>query len=194
MQVTEKSVNLVEPSGLLEVGSWRPSPSSLTLQHGATAGRLIAVVCETTMFLLEVEMPDNRTISEATRRVVAELRRVDLGSPVSALEMRSLEDTQGGAGERRRVISVPRACIDSRCHMHGGALVDGGGRGRGGGERVAEPRRHHPHLLSFRVLVPDVCARAELLLLCDLAAKVIYLGCSVSDNSRLPSSAPTVFS
>lgn len=94
IQVTDTSVKILEPQGLLQIGCWHQPELLLKAQFGATAGRLIAVVCKSTMILLEVEAP---TSSEA-ERAVRELHRVELDDPVSALAMRTIGDAQTWAG------------------------------------------------------------------------------------------------
>eukprot|EP00752_Nemacystus_decipiens_P002970 g2759.t1 len=117
VQVTEDAVNVVRQaaSGSFELAaSWRPTPlpsrssPSFKVQHAGTAGTVVAVVCESTMFLIDVwEVATNqattgRTGSEkpaspaASAAVQAkEVLRVELdGGPVSTLGMRLL----GGRG------------------------------------------------------------------------------------------------
>lgn len=118
VQVTEEAVNVVRQaaSGSFELAaSWRPPPlpprsssSSFKVQHAGTAGTIVAVVFENTMFLIEVrEVAANQATrartggenpaSPATSAAVQakEVLRAELdGGPVSALAIRLL----GGDG------------------------------------------------------------------------------------------------
>lgn len=124
MQVTDQAVNIVRraASSVFELAAyWRPPPllspssTSFKLQHAGTAGTIVAVVCESTMFLIEVrEATANQETGErtggksspkpATGAAVqaTEVLRAELdGGPVSALGMRLLGsngDAQKGAG------------------------------------------------------------------------------------------------
>lgn len=110
VQVTEDSVHLVEPAGLLPACSWHPSSSSFKAQHAATAGVVIAVASESTMVLLALEAPTTRQAtcgagktSKANRAALNEVYRLRIDDgPVSALGMRSLgntaKDEEGGGG------------------------------------------------------------------------------------------------
>lgn len=117
MQVTEEAVNVVRQaaSGSFELAaSWRPPPppsrssSSFKVHHAGTAGTVVAVVLESTMFLVEVRevaatqasrgrMGGENPVGPATSAAVQanEVLRAELdGGPVSALAMRLL----GGNG------------------------------------------------------------------------------------------------
>jgi len=123
VQVTEKAVHIVQPAsgpGMFQlVATWRPTPapsrpslSSFKVQHAGAAGNTVAVVCESTMILIQVQerAPTARTEtcgvtldSRTTRAAVEamdEVQRVELsGGPVSALGMRlfgSEADAQNG--------------------------------------------------------------------------------------------------
>lgn len=114
MQVTEEAVNIIQQAGpgVFELAaSWRPptlpsaSSSSSKVQFAGTAGTVVALVCESTMFLVEArEVPANQaargridggnhanpaartTAVQANKVLQAELD----GGTVSALGMRLL--------------------------------------------------------------------------------------------------------
>ena len=107
MQVTEDSVHLVEPAGLLPACSWHPSSPSFKAQHAATAGMVVTVASESTMVLLALEAPTARQAtcgaSKAKRTALNEVYRLRIDDgPVSALGMRSLgnsaKDEEDGGG------------------------------------------------------------------------------------------------
>lgn len=99
VQITEQSIHFVDLAGLLEVAFWRPISSSFKIQHGATAGNIVAVICENTMVLLEFKTLFVQETGCASKKEVNELSRVELGGAGSALEMCVLEKGRGGAGE-----------------------------------------------------------------------------------------------
>ena len=114
VQVTDEAINVIQQagSGVFElVASWRPplvpsSPfSSFKVQHARTAGAIVAVVCENTMFLVEIvgvaanqasveraESADTAVPATSAAVQAKEVLRAELdGGPVSALGMRLLE-------------------------------------------------------------------------------------------------------
>lgn len=117
VQVTEEAVNIVQQSGfgVFELAaSWRPPPlpspssSCFKVQHAGTAGTIVAAVCESTMFLIDVrevaadQATRGRTDGEDPAPSAAvqakQVLRMELdGGPVSALGMRLL----GGNGDAR---------------------------------------------------------------------------------------------
>ncbi len=128
VQVTEEAVHIVQPAsgpGKFElVASWRPPPalsappsSRFKMQHAGTAGNTIAVVCESTMILIQVQErtptatggtcgspPNSKTCSAA--ELVAEVQRIELSvGPASALGMR-LFGSEGDARNGEEVESI----------------------------------------------------------------------------------------
>jgi len=121
VQATEEAVHIVRPAsgpGMFElVASWRPprvcsapSSSSFKVQHAGTAGNIVAVVCESTMILIQVRerapaarretrgFPLNSAKTSSAVEVVDEVQRVELAvGPASALGMRLF----GSEGETR---------------------------------------------------------------------------------------------
>eukprot|EP00903_Cladosiphon_okamuranus_P007632 g7401.t1 len=111
VQVTEDAVNVVRHAGggVFELAaSWRPPPvpsmptSSFKVQHAGTAGTVVGVVCESTMFLVEVRRVAANLVARPTSPAASapvqakEVLRVELsGGPVSALGMRVLGSNGG---------------------------------------------------------------------------------------------------
>lgn len=91
-------MNVVGPAGLVKACSWLPSPPSFKVQFGATAGTLAAVVCKSTMVLLQLEQPAVDATRPTLKTSLREACRVELGGSASALDMRLLGDAQVGAG------------------------------------------------------------------------------------------------
>ena len=126
MQVTEDSVNLIEPAGLLSACSWRPASPSFRVQHAATAGAVVAVSSENTIVLLSLEALTRQVARTAggasgasSEAMLTEVCRMRLGYSVSALGMRSL----GNAAKEEK---------------NGTGGGNGGGGGGGGGKGAGE--------------------------------------------------------
>lgn len=113
VQVTEDAINVVQQAGwgVFELAaSWRPPPlpsppiSSFKVQHAGNAGTIVAVVCESTMFLVEVrgvaanqatrgriDGENPASLATGAKVKAKEVLRAELsGGPVSALGMRLL--------------------------------------------------------------------------------------------------------
>lgn len=111
IQVTEKSVSIIEPDCLFRVGRWSPSPdlSGIKVQFGASAGSHAVVAWEGTMAILSIEATGATKVAQRSQKsAVREVRRAQFTDPASALAM----STGGGSNESR---GNRRRCLPSRC-------------------------------------------------------------------------------
>lgn len=108
IQVTDKSVRIIEPDGLFLVGRWSLSPDlpGVKVQFGASTRSHAVVAWEGTMITLAIEATGaTKGVQCAQKSTVREVRRAEFGDPASALAMSTVGGSNEGRGNRRRCVS-----------------------------------------------------------------------------------------
>lgn len=111
VQVTEKSVSIIDPDTLFPVGRWSPSSDipGIKVQFGASAGSHAVVAWKGTMAILAIEATGaTKTSQRSQKSTVREVRRAEFDDPASALAMSTVRGSNESRGNRRR-------CLPSHC-------------------------------------------------------------------------------